>query len=275
MRDKGNLIVLQGRKGRNVDDRTFDLFGEQVRAEHTTRIPDSGSSLDGLLSKTHVEADAPINDTVNYNITLDSLNPFFLKVSRKKPSETKGENKKNYIVSHVDHFNAVQHAYNGIFAMESHIKGEFTGRYGIPHEHLIHSMPSEILAYYISAGELKCMGNDEYHGLLQRSFEEVVMELRSKAKMYKAIRRMEKKEDGASTTLIPSLSWRLSRVSKEGREEFMRAFRQPLNPVRPIYREQPAPRENIEVFYIKSIDTYVGKLISLFEQLYGLKTIKP
>ncbi len=242
------------------------LVGQGELFPNATRgVSQKGSSLDDLLSQgKEIVTDKPVTD--GYAINIDTLRPFFSKVSYKNGV---------FVYSHHDHFFASQKAYHGIYAMESHKHGDFTGHYGIPHEVLINLRPFEKLPIYIVSYELKAMANPKYYELLQSSFENIIQELVKQGMQYNAIRVMKRKEDRASNVPIDSLSWRLSRVNKKGREEFLRAFRAPLNPVRDLYRTNPLPKENPESFYYNGIDTYVGKLISLFEQLYRLKTAKP
>ncbi len=203
----------------------------------------------------------------DYNVNEGSLKPFFSKV-------TIGEDREA-IISHRDHFYASQKTHFGVYVMESHRHGIFTGEYGVPHEVLIslslRGGPSEVLSIYLGGYEVKAMNGAKYRELLQSSFDTIVTELVRLGMQYNAIRIMRRKEDKISSIPIPSLSWRLSRVSDEVRREFHRAFESPLNLVRDPYRTEMAPKENPEIFHYNGIDTYVGKLISIFQQLYALK----
>lgn len=214
---------------------------------------------------------APLNDRLGYDVTRDTLRPFFSKVRRVGGSR---------LLSFEDHFNLARETYEGVYSGEAHNRGAFTGEYGTPHEILIHLTPSEIIALFreigrIKSGQTRFVTQDERYARLikEKSFVELLSRMVMNGRnRYNALSVMWRKENAG--TQVPKIGDRLVIISEEGHENFYKMLSQPLRPARHPYRAAPGGREHVEAFYFMGIDTYIPRIIELFSELYNMKALR-
>jgi len=249
-RDKGHLKLV-------VNEGQRDLFREEQY-----RCP----SIDSLVRAIETQGKDLVNIRPGYGINNETLKPFFNPVSFNE--------RKEFQLSFFDHFLASKHLYNGIFAMEDHSEiGLIKGR-GIPHEVLTRLRPSEIVSVYIMSYTAKYKDRSWYNLLLGLPSNKIIKKLTNEGiQRYNAVRMMKKGEDKARE--YAPLDSRLASLSNDGKNKFYEAFRTKQLSVREPYRTGPFTSENSERFYQYGIDTFVPKIIEVFQDIYKLKTIKP
>lgn len=244
------------------------------RDEHGGRafIPESPKTLDEIVG-TARPTEAPDNNCPDYQINNKTLRILFAKVSQEG---------KSYSLSHKDHFNLARDVFYGVYAMESNRHMNFNGNYGVPHNILVNLTLSEKIALYRGAGirkkqnsqgtepkEAYEMPNKEK---IMESIEEIIEigKVTEEGKRFNAVNIMQLRENKAK---IPPLSQRLMRITNQDAADFYSALRKPAPRIRDPYRSEPSRGERPEAFFYGGIDLYVGKLISTFQELYGIKTI--
>ena len=145
---------------------------------------------------------------------------------------------------------------------------------GIPHEVLTRLRPSEIVSVYIMSYTAKYKDRSWYNLLLGLPSNKIIKKLTNEGiQRYNAVRMMKKGEDKARE--YAPLDSRLASLSNDGKNKFYEAFRTKQLSVREPYRTGPFTSENSERFYQYGIDTFVPKIIEVFQDIYKLKTIKP
>ncbi len=243
----------------------------QIALDLESPKPINGSlvTLESIAGEAHTHPAA--KESIDYNVNLETLRTLRSKVRRIGTS---------YSLSFEDHLKLARDIFHGVYEMESNLHGQFDGRYGVPHEILNSLTTSEILSLYRACHEYKLerqrpgIGPQERYKILKsKSFVSQILEfINSGQRGYNAISTMSGKERRSMSRL--PLAQRLERISLQAAEQFYQALIQTRTPIRdPV---DAAPRfhaQDVELFYLNGIDIYIGKLTSMFHQLYQMKAM--
>ncbi len=255
----------------NAQDWLPLIIKDKSLAEHLNPKSLTEIVLEDTVLNQHLSPQIIINNAPDYNITQETLRTLFSKVT------TEGM---GYTTLHKDHFELSRKIYNGVHFIEHNNFGNFTGKYGIPHEMMISLTPSELLSLYGSLAEIKMKYSknesleEGFNKFDKSKFAEDVGRSIESGRKYNAVRVMRCKENKQKN--VPSLNTRLSKISQKARNEFYYALAQYPQEVRQPVRDDESYIKNFKGdfnrYYYYGIDAYVGKLISIFHQLYLIKT---
>ncbi|MEK6942534.1 MAG: hypothetical protein AABX00_00540 [Nanoarchaeota archaeon] len=200
----------------------------------------------------------------SYGIDGEILKSFRAKVSFREDGSS--------FESHYGGYGNLKRLYAGVTEMEVDMTGHPKNIGGIPHSVLLALKPSEILALYIASHNYKSTHRkketERYAKLSEGRPVEVVAnmieETTSKSYYLGLVRRKD-------NPIVP-LRERLSKV--EPREIYDLLWAISLNSSRIKDNVKVGIGENIELRYLRAVNNYIGRIRTIFLNVYGAKTSK-